>query len=744
MINRTVRQLPGRVRLSSAFLITIVCLCLLMVIFAIKTFRALIPFAQTLPGEHTLAVKPRYLDRHGQRLNVTYQNPWNLHNILPVHEIPELLQQAFILSEDKRFYQHSGPDWSARLNAARQNVMKGKVVRGASTISEQVVRMLHPRPRSLWSRWLEGFEATQLENRFGKLAILEFYLNQVPYHGNRRGVKEAADYYFNREPDTLNLKEMLALAVLVRSPRWFDPEKYAARLNRAVINLAERVHHAGFISTNTLAQIQQQPLSIERPEFEFNAEHFIRYVDSASQFAASNTVTTGISSHINTTLDIHLQQPIQDLLNNRLDYLHSANVNNGAVLVVDHQRNDILAWVVGYAGQKGKRFNQLDPVIIPRQSGSTLKPFLYAQALTQGWTAATLIDDTRLEQSVGAGMHTYHNYSREHYGSISLRESLGNSLNIPAVKAIQFVGAPNFLDFIYRFGVHSLSEHPNVYGDGIALGNGEVTLLELVAAYAGLARAGEYKPLSVIEGAHVNKNSQRAVSEDVASLIGDILSDPAAREKEFGWDSILNFPHQTAVKTGTSNDYRDAWALGYNDRYTVGVWLGNLDYSAMNRITGSTGPAVILRSVFNLLNTDRVQQPLYFSERLEKHAVCLSTGLLASSDCESKDEWFIPGVYPDTLKTPEKTVRIRKPTPGLRMAMDPRLPDSSEYFEFALSTVQPVKRVDWYVNNKKIHSSHAPNYLWPLRRGEFAVKARIWFEQQALPVDTEPVDYVVN
>jgi penicillin-binding protein 1C len=157
-------------------------------------------------------------------------------------------------------------------------------------------------------------------------------------------------------------------------------------------------------------------------------------------------------------------------------------------------------------------------------------------------------------------MYTYHNYSRSHYGNISVREALGNSLNIPAIRTIQFVGPEKFLSFLRELGVESLSQHPNVYGDGLALGNGELTLFELVEAYTVLARMGDHKPLTALQGEHRQRNNRRIFSADIASLVADILSDPAAREKEFGWNSILNFPHQTAVKTGTSSDYRDAWA----------------------------------------------------------------------------------------------------------------------------------------------------------------------------------------
>jgi penicillin-binding protein 1C len=299
------------------------------------------------------------------------------------------------------------------------------------------------------------------------------------------------------------------------------------------------------------------------------------------------------------------------------------------------------------------------------------------------------------------------------------------------------------LSFLHQLGIRSLSGHPNVYGDGLALGNGEITLYELVQAYTVLARMGDYKPLSFLEGEHLRNGHERVLSEDIASLIADIMSDPGAREKEFGWDSILNFPCQTAVKTGTSSDYRDALAVGFNDRYMVGVWMGNLDYAAMDKITGSSGPALVLRSIFNELNKHREVRAIYFSENLEKHRVCIETGLPANDDCEFRDEWFVPGTGP---MAPEvlNEIRIRKPSNGLMLAMDPRIPDDCEYFEFALTDIQNLGKIRWFVNDQPISVTVKPTYNWKLSRGNFKVRAEVFLKGGDAPVTTEEVEYRVN
>ncbi|MCF8049787.1 MAG: transglycosylase domain-containing protein [Desulfobacterales bacterium] len=707
--------------------------CSAVVALAVATLLCLKPTPDDLSGAAAGIRKPIYLDRRGRPLNITYENAWNIYDTARIHHIPELLQRAFILSEDKRFYAHHGVDWLARLNAAWQNLLAGGVVRGASTITEQVIRMMHPRARTFWSRWMEGFEAMLLEREFSKIEIFEFYLNQVPYRARRRGVVQAAHYYFDRDLSTLNEKELLALAVLVRSPEWLDPRRQVANLDRSIADLLGRFE----LEDRDREWIDRQKLDLRRAETAHDLSHFV-----ARAYALSGYETCD-RGRVHTTIDLEVQDKAQRILDNRLELMAKRRVHNGAVLVVDHTTNEIIAWVVGFAGRHDKPFNRIDAVTVRRQPGSALKPLLYAEALRKGWTAATMLDDSPMEESVGCGMHTYHNSSRDHYGKISLREALGNSLNIPAVRAIQYVTPKAYLSFLHLLGIRSLSGHPNVYGDGLALGNGEITLYELVQAYTVLARMGDYKPLSFLEGEHLRNGHERVLSEDIASLIADILSDPGAREKEFGWDSILNFPCQTAVKTGTSSDYRDALAVGFNDRYAVGVWMGNLDYSAMDKITGSSGPALVLRSIFNELNRYREVKLLYFSENLEKHRVCIETGLPATGDCEFRDEWFLTGTGP-TAPEGQKVVRIRKPSNGLMLAMDPRIPDNCEYFEFALTDIQALGKVRWFINDKPISVTKKPAYNWKLSRGNFRVRAEVYLKGRDAPVTTEEVEYRVN
>jgi penicillin-binding protein 1C len=697
------------------------------------TYKDLRPLPDLGPGGPV--TKPQLLDRHGRPLTVTYENAWNLHDRVALHQVPELLQAAFVISEDKNFFAHRGVDWWARFSAAWQNLRAGKVVRGASTISEQVVRMLHPRPRTLWSRWLEGFEAQRLEIRNSKARILEWYLNQVPYAARRRGVLQAARYYFDRDMDTLSIKETLALAVMVRAPAYLNPRKNPRAVDRAAKRLAIRLQNAGRLSTWQIVALDREKLKLAAPADPVDVSHFARYV---YEHAA------GTMPVVHTTLDLDLQRTSQQILDQQLRYLRTKHVDNAALLVVDNARNEIRAWVVGNNGGAEDRGQKYDALRIPRQPGSALKPFVYALALRKGWTAATMIDDSPLSESVGWGLHTYHNYSHRHYGPVSLRTALANSLNIPAVKAIQYVGTANLLDTLHAMGIRSLDRHPDVYGDGLALGDGEITLLELVQAYAVLARRGIFTPLRVLADNSVRPAERVVFSEEITSLLGHILSDAQARQLEFGEGSLLDLPVQTAVKTGTSSDYRDAWAIGYNYRYTVGVWMGNLNNRPMKEVTGSTGPALVLRSVFAELTRYQDARPLYFSRRLVRASVCTRSGLLSDGRCDSRQEWFVPDRLPARQIAVAEPIRIRWPSNGLQMAMDPRIPDKQEAFEFQLNHAAGIQRVDWLLNGRLIGRTTAPTLLWRLQRGRHALQARVWPQHHAMPVESQIVHFVVK
>ncbi|MGD8293776.1 MAG: transglycosylase domain-containing protein [Desulfobacterales bacterium] len=711
--------------------------------FIWKTRADLLPMPTSLSPHGSGVRKVQVVDRNDAPFTITYQNRWNIHELVSLHNIPHFLQRAFIVSEDKRFYRHNGVDWSARLHALFQNIKALKAVRGASTISEQVIRMWHPRPRTLWSRWLEGIEAGRLEKVFSKKDIFEFYLNQIPYAGQRRGLVQAARDFFDRDLDTLSFKEMLALVVMVRSPVRLDVRKNPTALARSTMQLAGRLFKYGVLDKGQHASLCQADIRIREASLPVTADHFVQYLQQMQPPATFRS-----SGRWRTTLDTGVQHIVQTILDHRLMDLKNRGARNGAVLVVDHWQNEVLAWANSGAHHKDVASSWFDAVITPRQPGSTLKPFLYALALSKGWTAATLVDDSPLSEPVGRGLHAYHNYSRMHYGLIRVRQALGNSLNIPAVRAIQFVGVESFLDCLHQLGIRSLQQHPDYYGDGLALGNGEITLLELVQAYTVLARQGIYRPLRfLMDEIPRQEDSNRIFSAEIASLIGNILSDPEARRLEFDDGSLLRFPVQTAIKTGTSSDYRDAWAIGFNHGLTVGVWIGNLDHEATEGITGANGPALVLRSIFAELNHHRESRPLYLSPLLVKAEICRDTGLTADGNCASTSEWFVAGSGPGTKTVSAENAQpvfLRHPSEGMQLAMDPRIPDDQEAFVFKLANLPHYQPVDWYVDGRWVASTSGGKYLWNLQPGPHTVSASVPQTDSGACITTPEVNFLVK
>jgi penicillin-binding protein 1C len=682
------------------------------------------------------AEHPQVEARDGTPISTTYRNRWNYHDTVALHYVPVVLRQAFVQAEDRRVYSHWGVDWPARIQALWTNVSNGRVIRGASTITEQVVRILNPRPRTVWSRWLEGFEAMLLERRFSKDEILEFYLNQVPYAGRRRGIVQASRHYFSRSLSTLRAEESCVLAVLIRSPSRLDPFRRSphydrtdrriaqARLIRGAQRLGTRLISVNVLDASTWKaanyRLSTTGLALERPHLRVHAPHFVREAHKTSR----------VGEHrVRTTLDPALQHWTQTLAQTQLDRLRTRDVGQASVLIADHQRGETLAWV----NASRDKASDIDAVTTPRQPGSTLKPFVYALALERGWHDDSIITDAPLSSPLGTGSHEFRNYSRRYYGPVTVREALGNSLNIPAVKALQYIGTGPLIERLERMGVKSLNAPAQHYGEGLALGNGEVTLRELVTAYATLARGGLYAPLTLRADSRAIR-TVRVFTPEASAMIGDILSDASARGLEFPPGSPLDMAYQTAAKTGTSSDYRDAWALGFNHRYTVGVWMGNLNRQAMREVTGSRGPALILSAIFSRLNRRTPPQPL--SQIHTAHTAKPRPGNgKFDADNSGTPQTIAGAVAPvsplsqtreDTADLLYPNPALKHPSPGLELALDPRVPRERQRLKFVRSDA-PNQRTRWYVNDALLADESGASWNWPIEKGAHRAYAAVLY-----------------
>lgn len=307
-----------------------------------------------------------------------------------------------------------------------------------------------------------------------------------------------------------------------------------------------------------------------------------------------------------------------------------------------------------------------------------------------------------------------------------MTKALGNSLNIPAVRTLKFVGTASFLERLHDLGITSLQQHPDFYGDGLALGNGEISLYEMAQAYTTLARHGSFIPLTAVPRESTAEPSREVISPEVTSLIANILSDPDARSLEFG--AGLQFPVETAIKTGTSTDYRDAWAIGFDYAHTVAVWMGNLNDAPMDGVTGSVGPAMVLRSVFAQLNRNQDTRGLWLSPKLLAADICAKDGRPADSRCPSVPEWFLPGTVPKAEAKPglpPVEYRVLEPTAGLQLARDPRIPNELQAFTMSVAAVPALQEITWYVDGVPASRTSIAKYTWPLVRGTHEMYAII-------------------
>lgn len=531
-----------------------------------------------------------YLDRHGEPVQTLRTDPrvrrlaW-----MPLEAMSPALREAVVLGEDRRFWQHAGVDWRALAAAAWANAWNEKT-RGASTLTMQLAGLLDDtlaRPaggRSVVQKIGQAARAAELERTWTKAQILEAWLNMVPLRGDAIGVPAAAWALFGKRPEGLDSVEAAVVAALVRAPNAAAPQA----VRRACDLLQQqRLPCTGLDTTVANAFARRAPPS----PGEALAPHFTRAWRAAG-------------GGPRTTLDAGLQRVAVRALRQQLAELRGRNVEDGAVVVLDNASGEVLAWV-GSSGP-GSQAAAVDAVLARRQPGSTLKPFIYAAALEARWlTAASLLEDAPLALPTGgAGLYAPQNYDGSFKGAVSVRTALASSLNVPAVQVGALLGPEALFERLQRLGL-DLRESAGYHGHALALGSAEVTLLGLANAYRALANGGRWSAVALGP-----RPAARAVFDPGAAwIVADILADPAARATTFGFDSPLVTRGWAAVKTGTSKDLRDNWCLGFTDRYTVGVWVGNAGGAPMHGVSGTHGAAPVWRELVAHLHELHAARP---------------------------------------------------------------------------------------------------------------------------------------
>ncbi|NPV04965.1 MAG: penicillin-binding protein 1C [Syntrophaceae bacterium] len=608
------------------------------------------------------------IDRHGSVIHELRVDPTGRRlDWVALADISPALTRAVVAAEDRRFRDHGGVDWVALAASTLRHVTSGGS-RGASTISMQLAARLDaastPRgPKRTWREKLRQVSAAlALERSWSKDEILEAYLNLITFRGELQGIAAASRGLFDKDPSGLGEAESLLLASLIPSSR-----TTAEAVARRAVRLAERTGSAS--GAEEIAALAAEVLG--RP-------YRIRPQVALAPHVARMLLSGGGVRRAQCTLDGDLQAFVLEALNRQLAQLAGRNVRDGAALVVDNATGEILA----YAANQGITSSapHVDGIRAPRQAGSTLKPFLYGLAIEKRFlTAASILEDSPLQIPAEGGLYVPENYDREFLGPVSLRTALSASLNIPAVRTLMLVTPEAFVERLRALGMESLDREADYYGYSLALGSADVTLYELVTAYRTLANGGRWGRLKIDAGAEAEK-TVAVMDRRAALIVSGILSDREARSATFGLENPLATRYWTAVKTGTSKDMRDNWCVGYSERYTVGVWVGNFPGEPMWNVSGMSGAAPVWLDIMNHLHRRTpsrapgavagiVSRPVSFRDNLEP----------------PRTEWFIEGTEPPGEIAADKrhaVARILYPQPATIITLDPDIPAELQRVSF--------------------------------------------------------------
>lgn len=587
----------------------------------------------------------RLEDRHGLVLRTTRAQDGSRQRWVALGDIDPDIIAAFLAVEDHRFYRHSGVDLRAIGRAIRDNLRGGRGLSGGSTITMQLARLYYGTPRSFSGKVRQALQAWRLEWHLDKATILEQYLNRVPLGQGAVGVPAAAALYFNRGATDISLGQAALLAGLARAPSSNNPlvsqSRAAGRRQVGLMRLAA----VGYAAAADIQRAGQEPLLVPARSDWFRAPHFISRLLAQERAVPPDGV-------LRTSLDLGLQTALEAEVRHTVDLLKTSGGRQAAAVVLDNRTGEILAWV-GSPDFWADTAGQVDMVISPRQPGSALKPFLYGLAFDRGYTPGSVLPDIAHTYATSLGPYRPRNYDRRFHGPVRAREALASSYNVPAVELTDRLSAASLLDGLHRAGFASLARTPGYYGLGLALGNGDVSLLELANGYRALANGGEWQPTTWRRVGDPRLTTtgepRRVITASSAALVTDILSDPVARIPGFGLETPLDFAFPVAAKTGTSRHFTDNWAVGTTRNFTVAVWVGNFNGQPMDRVSGMSGAGPLLHRA--VLLTAQRYPPGVLTRPEDTGAVpvtiCALSGLRAGPRCPHQLEWFAPGTAPE-------------------------------------------------------------------------------------------------
>jgi len=597
-------------RIAFWILVSLFSLFFLMFLIGVGVF---IYYAKDLPRpekftERAFVESTKIYDRTGETLLYELYGETK-REIIPLSEMSDNIKNAVLATEDSRFYSHNGVDIWGILRSIKLNLGIGKPTYGGSTISQQLIRSTFlTLEKSVERKVKELILTLELERRYSKDQILEWYLNQVPVGINLYGVQSASKTYFNKPTKELTIAEAAVLAASIKAPSYYSPfgnhvDELLGRKDYVINRMADE----GYISSEQAEEAKNQVIEFAKVSQTIKAPHFVLHIQEYLFDTYGKNFLEEKGYKVYTTLDWELQQAAETAIEDNVERINSHKAHNASLVSIDPRTGEILA-MVGSVDWFGDPYPEgcisgkdckLDPKLnvstyrIGRQPGSAFKPFVYVTAFRNGYdTEYTVIDEETNFGVWGDKEYIPRNYDGLFRGEVTLREALAQSLNIPAIKVLlNLSGLQESIDTARRCGISTLKESASFYGPSLVLGGGEVRLIDLVSAYGVFATEGiRYPVVSIlrIEDSKGNiieqkkKTPRKVLDEEATRMLSSVLSDNNARAPMFGYNSSLYFPnYQVAVKTGTTNDYKDAWTIGYTPSISTGVWVGNNDNSPM-------------------------------------------------------------------------------------------------------------------------------------------------------------------
>ena len=620
-------------------------------------------------------------------------------------DVPDYLKKATVAVEDKSFYSHSGFDLLTPLRIVKNLFYFGKVT-GGSTLTQQLTRnVLLTTERSITRKIKELILSIQIDAKYSKDEILSMYLNEAPYGGASWGVGPAAEQYFGKAVKDLDLAECAILAGLpqlpsVYSPYSSTPTAYVDRTNHVLVRMVEDGYVTQELADTTMEEVKNYKFASKNSTTK--AAHFVFWIKELLAEKYGEDVVEGGGLKITTTLDLELQEQVEKIVSEQIDASEKLGITNGAALILDPTNGQVLAMVGSrdyFSTKTDGNFNMVTQAL--RQPGSSIKPVTYLAGLQKGMTAATMVMDTPVTFNGIGGQKDYspQNYNGKFTGPISFRNALGNSINTTAVKVLANVGVKNMLTLAYNMGITTLEptdENLSRFGLAVTLGGAEVKMIDLASAYTAFANGGtSMQPIGILkvedkDGRVLEEykapDGKKVMTEQEAFIISNILSDNSARSMTFGAVNGLQVSgYQVAVKTGTTNDLRDNWTIGWTPNLLTAVWVGNNDNSPMGKVaSGVSGAAPIWKKIMVYELPKRTKQDFSIPNKIVSLDVDAVSGYLAHDGFTSKKEYFIDGTQSSVSDPIHVNLKVCKDVVGLANLEDESNGnyDTKEYFSF--------------------------------------------------------------